>query len=143
MLGIAYSASIGGVGTLIGTPPNALLASFLQSTYEIQIDFFTWMQFGIPVVIVGLPINDTSISAGRRGVVRLADLTREGTLCRRLGSRAACTMGGAHPVRRRPGTGHGIQGNRTCRMDRAASIGLRRQHLGTDIYCANSDRVFD
>jgi sodium-dependent dicarboxylate transporter 2/3/5 len=56
MLGIAYSASIGGVGTLIGTPPNALLASFLQSTYDIQIDFFTWMQFGIPVVIVMLPL---------------------------------------------------------------------------------------
>ena len=56
MLGIAYSASIGGVGTLIGTPPNALLASFLQSTYDIQIDFFTWMMFGIPVVVVMLPV---------------------------------------------------------------------------------------
>lgn len=56
MLGIAYSASIGGVGTLIGTPPNALLASFLQSTYNIQIDFFTWMKLGVPVVLVMLPI---------------------------------------------------------------------------------------
>lgn len=56
MLGIAYSASIGGVGTLIGTPPNALLASFLQTTYDIQVDFFTWMKFGIPVVIVMLPV---------------------------------------------------------------------------------------
>ena len=56
MLGIAYSASIGGVGTLIGTPPNALLASFLQSTYAIQIDFFTWMKFGVPVVLVMLPL---------------------------------------------------------------------------------------
>jgi sodium-dependent dicarboxylate transporter 2/3/5 len=56
MLGIAYSASIGGVGTLIGTPPNALLASFLQSTYNIEVDFFTWMQLGIPVVLVMLPI---------------------------------------------------------------------------------------
>ena len=56
MLGIAYSASIGGVGTLIGTPPNALLASFLQSTYNIQIDFFTWMKFGVPVVLIMLPI---------------------------------------------------------------------------------------
>ena len=57
MLGIAYSASIGGVGTLIGTPPNALLASFLQSNYDIQIDFFTWMQLGVPVVLVMLPIT--------------------------------------------------------------------------------------
>jgi solute carrier family 13 (sodium-dependent dicarboxylate transporter), member 2/3/5 len=56
MLGIAYSASIGGVGTLIGTPPNALLASFLQSNYKIHIDFFTWMKFGVPVVVVMLPI---------------------------------------------------------------------------------------
>jgi sodium-dependent dicarboxylate transporter 2/3/5 len=56
MLGIAYSASIGGVGTLIGTPPNALLASFLQKHYEIEIDFFTWMQLGVPVVLVMLPI---------------------------------------------------------------------------------------
>jgi sodium-dependent dicarboxylate transporter 2/3/5 len=56
MLGIAYSASIGGVGTLIGTPPNALLASFLASTYDIQVTFFTWMLFGMPVVIVMLPL---------------------------------------------------------------------------------------
>lgn len=56
MLGIAYSASIGGVGTLIGTPPNAFLASFLQSTYSINIDFFTWMKLGVPVVLVMLPV---------------------------------------------------------------------------------------
>jgi sodium-dependent dicarboxylate transporter 2/3/5 len=56
MLGIAYAASIGGVGTLIGTPPNALLASFLASTYDIEIDFFTWMLIGMPVVIVMLPV---------------------------------------------------------------------------------------
>lgn len=57
MLAIAYAASIGGVGTLIGTPPNALLASFLSSTYEIKIDFFTWMLIGVPIVVVMLPIT--------------------------------------------------------------------------------------
>ncbi len=56
MLGIAYSASIGGVGTLIGTPPNALLASFLENTYSIEVDFATWMQLGIPVVVIMLPL---------------------------------------------------------------------------------------
>lgn len=56
MLGIAYSASIGGVGTLIGTPPNALLASFLASTYDIKISFSQWMLFGIPIVLIMLPI---------------------------------------------------------------------------------------
>lgn len=55
MLGIAYSGTIGGVGTLIGTPPNAFLASFLSSTYGIEIDFFTWMKFGLPIVIVMIP----------------------------------------------------------------------------------------
>ncbi|EPX80031.1 SLC13 family permease [Litoreibacter arenae] len=56
MLSIAYAASIGGVGTLIGTPPNALLASFLQSTYDIEITFFRWMLLGVPVVVIMLPI---------------------------------------------------------------------------------------
>lgn len=56
MLAIAYSASIGGVGTLIGTPPNALLASFLAETYDIRITFFTWMLIGVPVVLVMLPL---------------------------------------------------------------------------------------
>jgi sodium-dependent dicarboxylate transporter 2/3/5 len=57
MLGIAYSASIGGVGTLIGTPPNMLLASFLNDSYGISIDFGTWMLMGIPLVVVMLPIT--------------------------------------------------------------------------------------
>ncbi|MBX3649914.1 MAG: DASS family sodium-coupled anion symporter [Burkholderiales bacterium] len=55
MLGIAYAASIGGVGTLIGSPPNALLASYLQSSHNITVDFFTWMKMGMPVVLVMLP----------------------------------------------------------------------------------------
>ena len=57
MLAIAYSASIGGVGTLIGTPPNALLASFLQNTYQIEVSFFGWMLLGVPVVAIMLPLT--------------------------------------------------------------------------------------
>lgn len=57
MLAIAYSASIGGLGTPIGTPPNALLISILESTYNIRIDFATWMRFGVPVVLVMLPLT--------------------------------------------------------------------------------------
>ncbi|MCC5827009.1 DASS family sodium-coupled anion symporter [Alkalimonas sp.] len=49
MLAIAYSASIGGVATLIGTPPNALLAAYLQSNYDIQIGFARWMLIGVPI----------------------------------------------------------------------------------------------
>ena len=56
MLGICYAASIGGVGTLIGSPPNALLATFLSGEYGIRIDFFHWMLIGLPVVAVMLPL---------------------------------------------------------------------------------------
>ena len=57
MLAIAYSASIGGVGTLIGTPPNALLASFLQSNYDIEVSFAGWMLLGVPIVLIMLPLT--------------------------------------------------------------------------------------
>ena len=57
MLAIAYSATIGGMGSLIGTPPNALFAGFMQSTYGIEIGFARWMLFGVPVVLVLLPIT--------------------------------------------------------------------------------------
>ena len=56
MLGIAYAASIGGLGTLIGTPPNALLAGFMQSQYGVEIGFARWMVVGVPLVLVSLPL---------------------------------------------------------------------------------------
>jgi len=49
MLGIAYAASIGGVGTLIGTPPNAVLAGIVEKTQGISIGFGQWMQLGVPL----------------------------------------------------------------------------------------------
>lgn len=55
MLGIAYACSIGGLGTLIGTPPNALLAGFMAETYGVEIGFGQWMLLGVPLVAVGLP----------------------------------------------------------------------------------------
>ncbi len=54
MLAIAYSASIGGVATLIGTPPNALLAGALNQSYGYDIGFARWMIVGLPVAIVML-----------------------------------------------------------------------------------------
>lgn len=54
MLGIAYSASIGGLGTLVGTPPNALLAGVVEKLYGIQISFAQWFIFGAPVAVVFL-----------------------------------------------------------------------------------------
>jgi sodium-dependent dicarboxylate transporter 2/3/5 len=57
LLGVAYASSIGGVGTLIGTPPNALLAGFLSESYGIRIGFVQWMAIGVPLVVVALPIT--------------------------------------------------------------------------------------
>ncbi|MGI9260963.1 MAG: SLC13 family permease [Woeseiaceae bacterium] len=56
LLGLAYSASIGGLATLIGTPPNALLMGFMADNYGIEISFARWMLVGIPVSFVMLPI---------------------------------------------------------------------------------------
>lgn len=56
MLAIAYSSSIGGVGTLIGTPPNALLAAFMNDTYNIDISFAQWMLVGMPFVFISIPV---------------------------------------------------------------------------------------
>jgi solute carrier family 13 (sodium-dependent dicarboxylate transporter), member 2/3/5 len=57
LLGIAYSASIGGAGTLVGTPPNALLAAFAQDQLGIELGFAKWMTIGLPVVFVMLPLS--------------------------------------------------------------------------------------
>ncbi|KXG43139.1 SLC13 family permease [Tepidibacillus decaturensis] len=54
MLGIAYSASIGGVATIIGTPPNTVLVAFINETYDKQISFGQWMVFGVPIAVVSL-----------------------------------------------------------------------------------------
>jgi sodium-dependent dicarboxylate transporter 2/3/5 len=56
LLGTAFGATIGGVATLVGTPPNAFLAAFLADNYGIEISFARWMLVGIPVTVVMLPL---------------------------------------------------------------------------------------
>ena len=56
ILCIAYACNIGGMGTLIGTPPNALLAGFVLENYGIEITFFDWMLVGVPIVVLSLPL---------------------------------------------------------------------------------------
>lgn len=56
MLGIAYAASIGGMATLIGTPPNTVLAAYLNKTYGYEITFAQWLVVGVPLVLVFLPM---------------------------------------------------------------------------------------
>ncbi|TNE82406.1 MAG: DASS family sodium-coupled anion symporter [Bacteroidetes bacterium] len=55
-LGIAYAANVGGIATLIGTPPNVVLKGQLEKLAGIQIDFLAWMQIGIPISLLMLLI---------------------------------------------------------------------------------------
>ncbi|AXJ02351.1 solute carrier family 13 (sodium-dependent dicarboxylate transporter), member 2/3/5 [Cyclonatronum proteinivorum] len=56
LLCLAYACNVGGIGTLIGTPPNALMAGYMLDTYGVEIGFAQWMMLGLPIVIVSLPI---------------------------------------------------------------------------------------
>jgi sodium-dependent dicarboxylate transporter 2/3/5 len=56
MLGIAYSASVGGIGTLIGTPPNLVLANTMEEMYDITIGFSEWFAVGFPLVLIMIPL---------------------------------------------------------------------------------------
>ena len=56
MLSVAYGATTGGMATLIGTPPNALLAAYMNSVYHLDLGFGRWMLLGVPVMLVTLPI---------------------------------------------------------------------------------------
>jgi sodium-dependent dicarboxylate transporter 2/3/5 len=55
LLGVAYAASIGGMGTPIGTPPNLFLVSYAREHLGLDISFADWMLFGIPLVLLFLP----------------------------------------------------------------------------------------
>jgi len=57
LLGIAYAATIGGMSTLVGTAPNAMMAAFMLENYGTEIDFARWMLVGVPLAVVMLPLS--------------------------------------------------------------------------------------
>lgn len=56
LLGVAYAATIGGMATLVGTAPNAMMAAFMLDNYGTQIDFARWMLVGVPLSLMLLPL---------------------------------------------------------------------------------------
>ncbi|MFL2620327.1 MAG: SLC13 family permease [Flavobacteriaceae bacterium] len=82
MIAIAYSASIGGMATLIGTPPNMVLAGVVEESYGIKLNMFDWMKFGVPLSSLLLMIcwiyltqiafkfKNEEFSAGRDEIMR-------------------------------------------------------------------------
>ncbi|GAB3334040.1 SLC13 family permease [Marivirga atlantica] len=83
MLAIAYSASIGGLATLIGTPPNLVLAGILEEIYGYELMFVDWIKFGLPISIVLLFIcwkyltkvafkfKNTSLPGGKAEIAKM------------------------------------------------------------------------
>ncbi len=57
LLAVAYGASIGGVATIIGSPPNGVMVSFVQNTLGETVTFGEWFQIGFPVMLVTLPVT--------------------------------------------------------------------------------------
>lgn len=55
-MGIAFAASIGGLGTLVGSPTNAIAAGLIEKSVGYHISFLTWALYGVPVVILSIPI---------------------------------------------------------------------------------------
>ena len=55
-MGIAFAASIGGLGTLVGSPTNAIAVGLLDTMIGVEIGFATWMLYGLPIVVVGVPL---------------------------------------------------------------------------------------
>ncbi len=55
LIAIAYSASIGGLATLVGSPPNGIFARFVEDTYHVSVSFTAWMKVALPVALIVLP----------------------------------------------------------------------------------------
>ncbi|MFB1015254.1 MAG: SLC13 family permease [Alteromonadaceae bacterium] len=56
ILGIAYASSVGGIGTVIGTPPNVIFMAIYEEQTGREFGFLAWMKIGVPVVLIALPI---------------------------------------------------------------------------------------
>lgn len=96
LLGIAYAASIGGMATLIGTPPNALLAAYL-SEQGLELGFARWMLIGLPVALVMLVLAWLWLAHGvGRAQAPAADVAGAGEFRRRL-----TALGSPTPMERR------------------------------------------
>jgi sodium-dependent dicarboxylate transporter 2/3/5 len=55
-MGIAFAASIGGLATLVGSPTNAIAAGIIERSAGLSIDFLTWASYGVPLVLLAIPL---------------------------------------------------------------------------------------
>ncbi|PHS20054.1 MAG: sodium:dicarboxylate symporter [Kangiella sp.] len=64
ILGIAYAANIGGLGTIIGTPPNVIFAAIYEEQTGKEFGFLAWMKIGVPIVLLVLPVMALWLTRG-------------------------------------------------------------------------------
>ncbi|MEM7371164.1 MAG: SLC13 family permease [Bacteroidota bacterium] len=85
VMAIAFSASIGGLGTLVGTPTTLIMVGYIEEVYHQSLDFANWMMYGIPLVVILIPIvwlhltrivfplSDVEIEGGKAEIQRQLD----------------------------------------------------------------------
>jgi sodium-dependent dicarboxylate transporter 2/3/5 len=56
-MGVAFAATLGGFGTIVGTPTNAIAVALLDKTLGVKISFLEWSMFGLPIVLIGIPLT--------------------------------------------------------------------------------------
>jgi sodium-dependent dicarboxylate transporter 2/3/5 len=78
-IGIAFAASIGGLGTLVGSPTNAIAVGLLDETIGVRISFAQWSAFGMPIVLLGVPLAALIIARVQRVADHPFDLARART----------------------------------------------------------------
>jgi solute carrier family 13 (sodium-dependent dicarboxylate transporter), member 2/3/5 len=71
LLGIAYAASIGGLGTPVGTPPNVIFMGVYREATGVEVGFLDWMKIGIPAVVLLLPVSWLWLTRSTRGPAKI------------------------------------------------------------------------
>jgi sodium-dependent dicarboxylate transporter 2/3/5 len=84
VMGIAFAASIGGLGTLVGSPTNAIAAGIVERSTGLRIDFLTWALYGIPVVLIAIRFAGSSCSRSSRSARVISMRQRQAPALERL-----------------------------------------------------------
>jgi sodium-dependent dicarboxylate transporter 2/3/5 len=71
LLGLAYAASVGGIGTPIGTPPNLIFMQVYADVTGDTVSFLTWMSWALPVVLLFVPLMALALTRGLHGALRV------------------------------------------------------------------------
>ncbi len=85
-MGIAFAASIGGLGTMVGSPTNAIAVALIDKTLGVHIGFAQWSMFGLPIVLLGVPLAALIISRVQHlGVDRFDPLAARAAIAQTAG----------------------------------------------------------